>query len=61
MKQLTGEEIIDLAHRNGGYFIVNRWRYSQDALRTKLKKMARDPDCRLKFYSSDAANSTYVI
>ena len=58
---LSCKAILDIAKRKKGIFVVDRNSYRAANLRSRLKKMAKDPDCPLRMIDMTQKHFTYTI
>lgn len=57
----TKTEILETAERNDGFYTVDRNSYRADKLRKRLREMAKDESCPLKFYSHTQKQLIYSL
>ena len=61
MKTPSRQQIVETTKKHGGLYTVNRNSYRADTLRNKLKKMAKDLKCPLRYHSHNQTQITYEV
>lgn len=56
---VSRERILQIA-KTRGFFLVSRYRWRDDNLRRRLRKMARSPNCPLRFEGRAGNDFIYV-